>query len=87
MTIGTTGDTTCPVTNAWNWYNTTNPDPNGPIFRGMRYPSMLRTLRRLTKGNPDLYGLSFRVHSFRVGGAQALALAGRTYGYIMSKGR
>ena len=38
---------------------------------------------RLSPSDGELYGL----HSFRVGGAQALALAGRTYEYIMSRGR
>ena len=44
---------------------------------------MLRVLRSRMKDTHNLYGL----HSFRVGGAQALALQGASPEYIMAKGR
>ena len=58
-------------------------DPRGPLFPGLKYASMLRILRKLLKKDTELYGM----HSFRVGGAQAMALAGRSFQYIMAKGR
>ena len=54
-----------------------------PLFPGLRYTTMLPTLRKMIGKDAELYGL----HNFRVGGAQALAMAGRSFEYIMAKGR
>ena len=83
LTIGATGEDHCPVACMQAYLQTARPNRTGPLFPGLRYQSMLTTLRRLIHKDRELYGL----HSFRVGGAQALAMAGRSFEYIMSKGR
>ena len=57
--------------------------PLGPLFPGLRYATMLTVTRHFIGEDSELYGM----HSFRVGGAQAMALAGRSPTYIMSRGR
>ena len=86
--IGATGKDTCPVAAMWTYFKSNKPDPEGPLFTtpdggALRYASALRVLRMHIGPKGRLYGL----HSFRVGGAQALALAGRSVLYIMSRGR
>jgi hypothetical protein len=86
--IGATGKNTCPVAAMWMYFKNNRPDPEGPLFTtpdggALRYASALRVLRMHIGPKGHLYGL----HSFRVGGAQALALAGRSVLYIMSRGR
>ena len=87
-TIGATGTATCPVAAMWNYFQHTEPAQGGPLFvdraaAPLQYPSALRVLRMHIGSAGHLYGL----HSFRVGGAQALALAGRSVFYIMGRGR
>ena len=86
--IGATGKDTCPVAAMWTYFKSNKPEPEGPLFAtphggALRYASALRVLRMHSGQKGHLYGL----HSFRVGGAQALALAGRSVLYIMSRGR
>jgi hypothetical protein len=83
LTIGTTDDGMCPVRHMQNYLRKHKPPEKGPIFPGLQYSTMLKVLRKLIGHNSDLYGL----HSFRVGGAQALALTGKSLHYIMAKGR
>ena len=75
--------TTCPVRQMQKYLRQQRPPRDGPLFPGLQYQTMLKTLRKLIPKHPELYGL----HSFRVGGAQALALTGRSFEYIMAKGR
>ena len=72
----------------WEHIRCNRPDPVGPLFATqhgstLQYPSALKVLQMHVGKNGYLHGL----HSFRVGGAQALALAGRSVRYIMSRGR
>ena len=83
MTVGRTGGGYCPVGCMARYIKNQKPGRDGPLFPGMRYRTMLTVMRKMIGRNKKLYGL----HSFRVGGAQALALAGRSYEYIMAKGR
>ena len=80
---GATGCETCPVRHMQEYLRLARPPRHGPLFPGLRYTTMLRVLRVLIPNDPELYGL----HSFRVGGAQALALGGRPFEYIMARGR
>ena len=86
--IGATGKSTCPVAAMWMYIKNNKPEPEGLLFTtpeggALRYASALRVLRIHISPKGYLYGL----HSFRVGGAQALALAVRNVLYIMSRGR
>ena len=84
LTLGATHDADmCPVRHMQRYLRRVKPHEKGPLFPGLRYSTMLPMLRRLIGKESELYGL----HSFRVGGAQALALAGRSLHYIMAKGR
>ena len=87
-TIGAADTPTCPGSAMWSYFQHIKPAPNGPLFvdstsAPLENPSALRVLRMLIGATGHLYGL----HSFRVGGAQALALAGRSVFYIMGRGR
>ena len=87
-TIGATRTATCPVAAMWDYFQHTRPKPEGPLFGNraaapLQYKSALKVLRMHIGPTGHLYGL----HSFRVGGAQALALAGRSVFYIMGRGR
>ena len=86
--IGATHLATCPVAAMWAYFKHVRPAPDGLLFTSpeglpLRYPSALKVLQMHIGADGYLYGL----HSFRVGGAQALALAGRSVRYIMSRGR
>jgi hypothetical protein len=81
--VGSTRTVACPVAAMWAYASAANLDPEGPLFPGLTYATMLPTTRRLLAIDAELYGM----HSFRVGGAQAMALAGRSIAYIMSRGR
>jgi len=83
LIVGSTNGRTCPVRAMWKYINHAKPAPDGPLFPGLRYNTMLRMTRRLIGTDGELYGM----HSFRVGGAQAMALAGRSAAYIMGRGR
>ena len=83
LTIGAIGGQDCPVACMQRYLRAQKPAREGPLFPGLRYQTMLTTLRKLIKKDEELYGL----HSFRVGGAQALAMAGRSFEYIMARGR
>ena len=83
LTIGAIGGQDCPVACMQRYLRAQRPAREGPLFPGLRYQTMLTTLRKLIKKDEELYGL----HSFRVGGAQALAMAGRSFEYIMARGR
>jgi len=84
LTLGATTDKTiCPVEYMQQYLRHHKPPADGPLYPGLQYRTMLKTTRDLIKRDPELYGL----HSFRVGGAQALALSGRSFEYIMAKGR
>ena len=86
--VGGTGKPHCPVEAMATYFQTLQPRAGGPLFTTeegayLQYHSMLRVLRANIPVEPHLYGL----HSFRVGGAQALAKAGRPVFYIMARGR
>ena len=85
--IGATGLNTCPVKAMWSYFKQAKPPAEGPLFvsngYALQYSSALKVLQMHIGVEGYLYGL----HSFRVGGAQALALAGRSVRYIMSRGR
>jgi hypothetical protein len=84
LTLGATTDTAiCPVRHMQQYLRHSKPPTEGPLYPGLQYRTMLKTTRALIKKDPELYGL----HSFRVGGAQAMALSGRSFEYIMAKGR
>ena len=83
LTIGAIGGIDCPVACMQTYMRAARPERTGPLFPGLKYQSMLTTLRKLIHKDGELYGL----HSFRVGGAQALAMAGRSFEYIMARGR
>jgi hypothetical protein len=83
LTIGATGGDECPVKCMQVYLRTRKVTAEEPLFPGLRYTTMLPTLRKMIGKDAELYGL----HSFRVGGAQALAMAGRSFEYIMAKGR
>jgi hypothetical protein len=84
LTLGATTDTAiCPVRHMQQYLRHSKPPAEGPLYPGLQYRTMLKTTRALIKKDPELYGL----HSFRVGGAQAMALSGRSFEYIMAKGR
>jgi len=74
LIVGSTNGRTCPVKAMWKYINLAKPAPDGPLFPGLRYNTMLRMTRHLIGTDSELYGM----HSFRVGGAQAMALAGRS---------
>ena len=69
---------------------TADAGPMQPLFtihnKPVGYRQLLNEVKRQTKNiglDPQLYG----AHSFRIGGSQALAAAGRSITYIMSYGR
>ena len=85
--VGATSLSTCPVMAMWLYFKLAKPPAEGPLFTSkgcaLQYTSALKVLQWHIGDDGYLYGL----HSFRVGGAQALALAGRSVRYIMSRGR
>ena len=83
LIVGATGGELCPVTNLWQYMRDQKPPREGPLFPGLKYTPMLKVTRALIGDDSELYGM----HSFRVGGAQAMALAGRSAAYIMGRGR
>jgi site-specific DNA-cytosine methylase len=83
LVVGATYTEECPVGNMWHYMRKAAPEAEGPLFPGLRYATMLRTTRGMIGEDPKLYGM----HSFRVGGAQAMAMAGRSAAYIMGRGR
>ena len=83
MMVGETGTLNCPVKCMWTYMRQARPPPLGPLFPGLQYTTMLKMTRHFIGAESELYGM----HSFRVGGAQAMALAGRSAAYIMSRGR
>ena len=83
LVVGSTGKRDCPVANAWHYVQADKPPAEGPLFPGLTYATMLKVTRTLIGQDAELYGM----HSFRVGGAQAMALAGRSAAYIMGRGR
>lgn len=83
LVVGSTTDKNCPVTAMWTYMKYKKLNPTGPLFPGLQYTTMLRTTRHLLGKDSNLYGM----HSLRVGGAQAMALAGSSATYIMSRGR
>jgi len=83
LVVGATYTEECPVGNMWHYMRRAAPEAEGPLFPGLRYATMLRTTRGMIGEDPKLYGM----HSFRVGGAQAMAMAGRSAACIMGRGR
>jgi hypothetical protein len=83
LIVGETGTRNCPVKCMWDYMRSNKPPPLGPLFPGLTYATMLKVTRHYIGADSELYGM----HSFRVGGAQAMALAGRSITYIMSRGR
>ena len=83
LTIGATETKHCPVNCMQKYLRMKRLRRDEPLFPGLKYTTMLPMLRKLIGNKAELYGM----HSFRVGGAQALAMAGRSFEYIMAKGR
>ena len=82
----------CPVAAMWAWVQSAGVvSPVAPLFTLGGQPMRYAQLRAMVKwalqraGVPDV--ASYGCHSFRVGGAQALAMAGKSTAYIMSMGR
>ena len=85
----------CAVTAMWNFLGKTQSRSQvSPLFReangtALKYTTLRSEMREvfrgvgLTPAEEERYG----GHSFRVGGAQALALAGHSLEYIMAMGR
>ena len=93
MVVGATGlRHGCPVAAMWAWVQSTGvTSAVAPLFTLGGQPMRYAQLRAMVKwalqraGVPDV--ASYGCHSFRVGGAQALAMAGKSTAYIMSMGR
>ena len=91
VVIGANGDIACAVSAMWRYMiSTQNELPSAPLFTAhgatVTYSHMLHAVKQHSKAaghNPHHYG----GHSFRIGGSQALAAAGRSITYIMSYGR
>ena len=90
--IGATGDASlCAVSAMWNYVRALPRNDAAPLFRfasgpAVTYQSWYVQLMLLL----DAVGLErcrYGAHSFRIGGAQALAAAGRSITYIMAYGR
>ena len=93
VVIGATGlEGMCPVAAMWAWMQSNGHcDSTAPLFHvggaPYTYTQLRRLLRDCLKGAGVQSAESYGGHSFRVGGAQALALAGKSTPYIMSMGR
>ena len=76
--IGATDLNTCPAKAMWSYSKQAKPPAEGPPFvsngYALQYSPALKVLQMHIWVEGYLYGL----HSFRVGGTQALALAGRS---------
>ena len=91
VVIGANGDVACAVQAMWQYMIATAHEPStSPLFTAsgvaVTYSHMLAAVKQHAKAagqNPMDYG----GHSFRIGGSQALAAAGRSITYIMSYGR
>ena len=89
--IGKTNNALCSVDTMWAYMcDTAHREDMQPLFTlgdvAVSYSQMLHEVKQQTKHiglNPSSYG----THSFRIGGSQALAAAGRSITYIMSYGR
>ena len=95
MVVGATGDPDlCPVTAMWEWMKTRGRVAGeAPAFEHKRKAVNYATLRTVMAKALRNAGLNsselkqYGGHSFRIGGAQALALAGKSTSYIMAMGR
>ena len=93
VVVGATSDMACGVAAMWRYMcGTSRKSQSAPLFmRGqavVTYTQMLSAVKAHVKAagpnvDPKMYG----GHSFRIGGSQALAAAGRSITYIMSYGR
>ena len=91
MVVGVTHSHLCAVTAMWAYMSATaHLSDMTPLFMRregcMSYNHMLTAVKTYTKAAGLVPG-DFGAHSFRIGGSQALAAAGRSITYIMSYGR
>ena len=96
VVIGCTGDPAfCPVLAMWNYLVARGPVmAKAPMFatctgEAYSYAKLRKiiTSALTTMGASKQEKAEYAGHSFRIGGAQALALAGRSVEYIMALGR
>ena len=94
--VGATGDEGfCPVMAMWSYLAARGPaPPEAPLFvYGDNKPATYARLCALVQSALRQGGMTaqeckhYAGHSFRIGGAQALALAGRSVEYVMAMGR
>ena len=94
VVIGTTGDEVCAVTAMWRYMHSRMGEATSqPLFmqgsRALHYDRMRAQLTMLLQqtGLTDKEAKRYGGHSFRVGGAQGLALSHHSLPYIMCYGR
>jgi hypothetical protein len=95
VVIGVTGHPLCATTLTWEYLRQRGPtDPHAPLFANADGSAWsYAQMRRAMTASMTLAGVDtkqqhdFGGHSFRIGGAQALALAGKPATYIMAYGR
>ena len=91
VVVGRTGEPAlCAVAHMWDYMAQVDADPTGPLFSShgvaVTYARMRTVLTEcLTRVGEK--AVHYGGHSFRIGGAQALACAGKSVLYIMSYGR
>ena len=89
--VGSTSNMLCCVTAMWRYMCSTAEAPHAsPLFQigqsTVTYQHMLGAVKRYSAA-AGLDSSDYAGHSFRIGGSQALAAAGRSITYLMSYGR
>ena len=94
IVVGHTGDTGfCPLMAMWHYLERTKGDPKSHLFGHKGKAVAYATLRSMVTAALQGTGMTpkeceeYGGHSFRIGAAQALALAGRSMEYTMAMGR
>ena len=89
--IGPSNEDLCALTAMWRYMSSRpNRDAAAPLFTSTQGAITYAAMRRCLASCLQRLGLQptqFGGHSFRIGGAQALAASGRSVMYIMSYGR
>ena len=90
VVVGLTGSSWCPLTMMWDYLSEGARDGHESLFTVNKKPVTYKQMRKVLSEALKSVGLEpkcFGGHSFRIGGAQALAAAGKSIIYIMSYGR
>ena len=94
IVVGHTRDTEfCPLMAMWHYLERTKGDPKSHLFGHKGKAVAYATLRSMVTAALQGTGMTpkeceeYGGHSFRIGAAQALALAGRSMEYTMAMGR